>query len=509
MMSERIQKFIPTLIILGSIVVTVVMWGRLAWAATEPPSTQYMDIELDGEMARNFLFCFDTALVDPANEVIYRNCAYDFSASDDRFEQINTMVRYDMADGKAEIVWQFPDADYLSDVMGVAQNDAGEFLLLKEAEDYSVDLYYLTLDGAATRLFSLPDEQIPYGLTWQGERIELVYGEQDTTVFTVATLGLTGQAEQREIQDFACDETTVCRLEMAYFEGGAWHMVYSRVPAQPEGEVTAEILEGAEGQAPVVTGNIPLQREYQYVLDENGRFDWQTMDTILENSRSNITNHFYSAIPVVWNGEAWGEMEIPTALQNVENVDFSSHYTLGDETLTWIPTLETSFAEPKYFRINGDWVTFDDQYLEKYFYFAADGAGEPLNVDESLSPSFSYDVIMAAPDGGFWYLASEYGYVKLDENLARADAPDFGERLKQVFGEPHYRSDLAYFFREDDTMKKLTLPLLLFFMPVVAVLAWISRRLGYGVQWVVWASIVYLGMVLLMRGWFWDITDIL
>lgn len=75
-------------------------------------------------------------------------------------------------------------------------------------------------------------------------------------------------------------------------------------------------------------------------------------------------------------------------------------------------------------------------------------------VDTDLMISHHYDVLWPAENGGYWYLGNE-----------RSDGLSFSERLAQLTGDYDPRSSWAWFYREKRTLKRLSFPLLLFFLP--------------------------------------------
>lgn len=506
------RRPISLALIVASFIVTAAIWGRFIWSANQPSAPRYMNIQFEGSAAENFLFCFDSAYIEMDD--ILRNCMYQMIDGESA-KDLNVMVRYDMKSGKAEIKWQFPDIYYLAPIAAFAQHSDGDIaivkddLLLDENENANgIDgfkLYRLAGDSSTSLLFTTGAGQIPFGLAWVGSTIEFVYGTADN--ISIVTVQPNGDTSTRNVPNFVCEENQVCRAEFAYFENSEWHFVYSRVPAEvsPEDDLLAELLEATESKTPAMIGSIPLTIERDYKI-EDGQFSWLSPYTYLVAAQGNLVN--YNTPAFEWDGENWQPLEVPTTTP--ADFDIVSHYVLADEHLEWLPKIEEEILSPSTFRINSKWIMIEEKIEEILIYPAEEKANEPLQVDENLSNIFTqYKVLAPSSDGGYWFLLTEYEYLRLDENLKRVDSLSFSERVEALFGKADRHSAIAY--TENRDLKRISFVLLLFFMPVTTLLVWISTRVRKRVNWygiLVGLSIVYLPMALLFRSWFREMTKL-
>lgn len=476
------QKAFIGLLILASIVAAGVIWGRFIWAVNQPSSARFMTIQLDGKAAEAYLFCFDPAFID--GDTLWRNCSYNLVRTETEYHEVNVMVHYDMRSGAAEIHARFPEEDNLAGNLALAKNAAGDFALVKNEQ--SAPLYRMNAGGGVERLFTLEANEIPYGLVWQGDVIEVVHGPTYSADAVITTVQPDGETRSREVNLLDCEESEVCRLELAYYEDAAWHFVYSRVPADITANeiIAADLLESVESGTPSVIGRLPLDFEHHYTIEE-GQFKWLRYRTYLDGSRANLVMNYYGWQPFEWNGDSWQPLELPP--DTPADYDIASHYFLGENHLTWLPKVELTYYSSAY-RFNQQWIPLEEL------------------VDTDLMISHHYDVLWPAENGGYWYLGNERSYVQLDPTLERSDGLSFSERLAQLTGDYDPRSSWAWFYREKRTLKMLSFPLLLFFLPAAAGLA---ARFRGELSWfsaMRYISIAYLLMLLFFRTWFWEMT---
>lgn len=499
------QKALFALLIVASIIATGVMWGRVIWAVNQPTAARFIDIRLEHQADKNYLFCYDPAY--QQGEVLWRNCSY--TQYEPTYLEVNVMVRYDMSAAAADIHAQFPEVYNLADISALAPNENGDFALVKS--DDELRLYRMKAAGGAELLLTMEKNELPYGLVWQGEVIELVHGQPHSTEAVITIVQPDGEIRSREVNLLTCDESEVCRLEMAYYADETWHFIYSRVPADVSAEesVTADLLEGTESEPPVDIGSLPLDFEGHYTL-QDGRFAWLRQRTYLDGSRANLVMDYYGWQPFEWNGESWLPMELPP--DSPAEYDVVSHYRIvGENHLEWRPKVEGRVFTPSFFRFDGSWIAVRDEFDALYVYTAGQKPDESVEVSDHRGIFYTYNVLMPAENGGYWYLGSERNFVQLDSQFRRADGLSFSERLDQLLGDYDQRSYWRGFYEEKGTLKKLSFFVLLFYVPVLYGLVWVYSRFRQELSWLTILGYIsggYLILLLVFRSWFWEMTGL-
>lgn len=500
------QKALFVLLIAASLIATAAVWGRFIWAVDQPTAARFIDIRTGDSPADEYLFCFDPSY--QQGDVLWRNCSY--TRYESEYQEVNVMVRYDTPTATAAVHAEFPEVYDLANITALAPHENGDFALVK-SNDKSW-LYRMSATGGAEPLFTTGGNELPYGLVWQGDVIELVHGQPHSTEAVVTTVQPDGETSSREVNLLTCEESEVCRLEMAYYADETWHFIYSRVPADVSAEevVAADLLEGTEADSPVEIGSLPLDFEGHYTL-EDGRFAWLRYRTYLDGLRGNLVINYYGWQPFEWNGESWLPMELPP--ETPAEYDVISHYRLaGENPLEWQPKVEGLSYEPSFFRLSGSWVELKDDIDFLYIYAAGQKADEPVDVDNHRGIFSDYNVLMRAENGGYWYLGTNRTYVQLDSQFRRADGLSFSERLDQLMGNYDSYSEWQRFYREDGTLKKLSFFVLLFYIPVLYGLVGVYSRFHKELSWLTILGYIsggYLILLLIFRSWFWEMTALL
>ena len=109
MMTEN-RTLLPlyAVIVLAAVIATAIVWFNfISEITTNPSPSRVIEMRYAGEViSEPFVFCFGPAYAD--GDTLWHNCSVDASAGAE-FPAIenNTMIRYDMADGSAEIGWIF------------------------------------------------------------------------------------------------------------------------------------------------------------------------------------------------------------------------------------------------------------------------------------------------------------------------------------------------------------------------------------------------------------------
>lgn len=507
---------LSSVLIVAAMIATVAMWGRFVSVATSNPSPpRFVDVTVNGEAPEGQyrLFCFHEPV--SVDGIVWRNCLYEDNLGTEDFTESAVQIRYDFANGRAQVDWFLEGIDPISTTDAFMILPDGSFVLSKNG----FQLFHLLPEGETLLLYTFDQDEQVAGLGYieEGGEVSMVemvtvnFEEADSaTPVTIHTVSLNdGEATTRELPLLDCADDEICRLELAYMEDNIWHLVYSRASVEipPDEVVTVEVFtipEDSEGEI-THTQTLELLEGENFTINDDGQFQWLGVLPLVR-SGSNEINTIFTGRPFEWVDDSWRQLETPFDPLTPRSIN--SVYVFRDQVLTWEPQLENLSGDLYLQRLDDRWVSV----------FLNNGNIQLTDVDsdgfEVVSPwnalFFEYHSFMPAADGGYWLQESPYRYVKLNENLAREDPLTFSERLARLMGDYHENDSIGSTLQENGFVKQASIPLMLLFMPLGIVLVGVGARLvgavGYRRRLILWAgalSLVYVLLVLFLRVEFW------
>jgi hypothetical protein len=343
------------------------------------------------------------------------------------------------------------------------------------------------------------------------------------TLYIIRTEG-DGETQVREVADPACsDDYTACTPELAYWDGEEWRFVYLRYSAVARNvtDVSAEIVEGTEAEAPYKTGEVSLEATTHCFVTggfEDPLLRWLTKP--LDYSRSNITARS-ACLPLHrLQGEVWTPLPLP---QSEAGISYDIPITTGYAVNADDQLIALAVANP--LREPGRLIYHEDGWAALRYTpdgaLLLDGADLPNNAGVLGAPPLAGDqpelpAIAPAGDGGLWLMSARGDYARLDSDLNRRQAPDLGERLSRFFdGNFALLRGTNTVYGDASLPKRLTPFWVLLGLPLAlltAALVWRARKARApfpesAPAFV--AALIYIAGVLVLAGWFWSMTGLL
>lgn len=300
-------------------------------------------------------------------------------------------------------------------------------------------------------------------------------------------------------------------------------MVFIRIPPEAinpaedaRDTVSAEVLTRPEGGEAVSTGTIDLRITDHYIFDEQDNFLWPDTSPLVPIAGNVVTFSFRGA-PYEWVDGRWVLLEVP--FDEIQG-SVRPHYQIINGDLHWIPVTETSPPDTRAsfsqrMQMGDGWVAIgtSGELTGIAITDVSANTTQIVSAWDAMFTSIRDYVLLPNAEGGYWFMEDEYRYVRLDSQFRRQDALSFAERLARLFGAYPRYDPIWFFYRENGFMKQITVPLMLFFIPVgfiaVGMVTQILRRpAGITVRsrFLKWAgamSLVYLMLVLFLRSEYW------
>ncbi|MBN1680698.1 MAG: hypothetical protein JW966_10425 [Anaerolineae bacterium] len=484
-----------------------IAWTRFFWvAATNPSPVRYVEFVSDqGEIDSFRQSCSGPAFID--DDTVWRYCEYNDHAS----LSLNTLaqqwglVRFKLAEGKAELRWALPE-DETSQVLALAKAPNGDLAVAWGAPELSA-IYRVFADGGV-RPLGLPSSASNEvaGLAWVDGSLELVIDHEPVVTISAYTEEAWNEPRTVPLPD-KCDEGFLCTLQLTFRDDDGWHFVYVRVPVQIDNITNAEVdvLHGTETQSPELVDSLPLTHlgSQQYILDNDNNLI--RLGDLFDRSPGNVVNWSLSAAPFSLDDSALKQVKSPT-----EDASFYfSDYLIGPRSLKWIPGLRY----PRHGWLLDNWLLLEES--DKGIKLATfDGkTGPTLTSDTTfLQQSGTQTSLLPAADGEYWILGPHGAYMKVDQSMTRVDKLNVVERIERAFDNfGTLRPYNSNFYREQTLLKMLAFPLVLLSLPSGYLLVFFMRQYKRNTrQWVVLlmqVSAVYLILVTIFLWWFWEIMD--
>lgn len=436
------RKISPVIIIgaVGVVVVLVAVLLLPQLLASNPPTANPMTARYGDLSTEAFvLSCIDSAFYE--NGFIWRSCSFELlSEAATEGTLANAMVRYDLETGSVDIHWLFPDLDVTTRSTALLKLADGDLINLR-GDNSARYVYRLRQAGGVDALYVPPDlsaiENLE-GVAIVGETVQVVFTDA-TNQMMLRTIPLDGGASTTSsiAGDFACsDETTLCRMEFAYYADAQWHFVALRYPGTAAAGTTPETLSadilvftatGENAPAPTLADTITLMQGLHYVVGDDGTIvpDRNILDVSASNLTENAIRRTHPFVPEQSPDGAWQLLTLPAGVESAAIGTVNSHYLLAESGLTWLPYFDLDDSGVEYYHWLGEtWL-----HLVK----TSDGVKiAPLGEEVTSRPVLTADttltslaagaqVLLPRAAGGYWYLETPDRYIRLDATLMRVD----------------------------------------------------------------------------------------
>ncbi len=505
------RNILTVIIFLVAFVLCGVAWMRFFAAVIANPSpVRYVEfMTAEGVRSPFRQDCAGPAFIE--NDAVWRFCSYDStSAFVTRVEAAAPgwgLVRFDLAAGKAEMLWPLPEAPD-AQILALGQSPTGDLAVAWGSP--GLDAIYLVLREGGTLPLGVPADTLRdlTGLAWTGETLEIVSGDESGVTVYVNEAGRWGTTRAVTPPPDCTDEANTCTLQLAHRTPDGWRMVYSIAPraigAVDEAEVAivAALEDGTP--EPVDTLELGDLSPDQYTLDADGSLT--AVGALFDQAPGNVVNWSIRAAPFMLHGGTWERVVAP----QVDARFYFSDYAISEAGgLQWIPGTH----HPQRSWQVDQWVTLRSSG-EDIFLAEIDGeSGPTLTQTQNVAWRSNADItLLPATSGGYWVLGPNGAYMKASTDLERADALTVAERVERIVANFNELDDVSNsFYREKRALKLAALPLVLLSLPAGYLVVFAVRQARQNRQAWVWLlleiSAVYVIVATAFFVWFWEIMD--
>lgn len=498
---------ISALIFIAAFIICGIAWARFFYvAASNPSPARYVQfVSAAGPLEPFRQTCAGPAFFEGDN--VWRFCQYEDKtvsswavAAPERWG----LVRFDLEDGRADLLWPLPE-EPTAQVLAVAQANDGTLAMAWGAPDLS-SVYWIRPEGSAQPLGVPPDALATVsGLAWVGDSIEIVTHDREQVRIAPYSAGIGWGVSRAAARPDACtSEGILCAYQFAHLSADGWLFLYAIAPTDatdPEAAVVEFVLADETG-ATTPVDSVPLADlgPGQIVRDDAGRL--VGLHNLFDQSPGNVINWSLDAAPFMLHGGTWKRVAVPAQDASF----YFSEYQLSPDGLRWIPGLR----HPQ-----RGWQ------IDRWLTLKSSGEGVALTTFEGRSgPALTHDasflhqggaqtVLLPASDGGYWMLGPNGAYLKASESLSRADRLSLIERIERFFdnfGELRTYNDV--FYREQEMLKMAAFPLVLLSLPTAYLLVFFVAQIRRDTRaWVILLAQVsglYLILATIFIWWFWE-----
>lgn len=479
---------------------------RLAWVAVSntPPArfTTYMTNDCPYEPPSWPTCSGDPRFVD--GDHVWAFCI----SSLDLYPWKTGMVRFDLANRRADMLWPFPDHE-AHELHGFTKHPSGDIAVAIR----SGDVYRLGADGGVTNL-ELPGPRTVGGsivaIAWVGDGLEVVTGGRARP--SVHRLPAGGGWSSAPLEQLECSEGQLCMLQAAARESTGWRLWYVHWPSRiAAGELSeAEIVEVAPSRRVRRVARFALDPERDYYQDTDGSLR-SRLRQFLDRSMGNVVflDH-RDELDEPWelDADGWSPRTLPDSWPPEPGwYRHREDYIVHSERLEPVPAWGD--VHRSLHRVRDRWIQSSSRNRELTLR-TADGQPGPVLVND---PWISSRMLIApASEGGYWLLGPYGTHLRVDTDLARADVPGFFDRFFLLYNNFHHLAWYNDFWLNASWLKMCVLPLLLLFPFIVSVLLAVlcfTRRKSLNEELVKTLfpyAIAYVLAWCCFGWWFWKLT---
>ena len=494
-------SMLTAMVIAAAFLICGFAWLRFfAVAATNPSPVRYVTFKTSTETRVPFLqTCKGPSFVE--GDRVWRFCAYDGSASPEW-----GLVRFDLAQGQARLLWPLPETSD-SQVLALAESSQGDLAAAWGSPDLAV-IYWVQRDGGVVPL-GLPPDALPdvIGLSWAADTLELVAQPAgavggDALIYSHVSGNWT--AARPVPVPAECDAETLCTLQAAYHDGGAWRFVYAAAPRSTDAASLVSIVQIDESGTTGTASTFSLND-----LDpEQVTFDGAQLTrlgVLFDRAPGGAVNWALRAAPFVLKDGSWERLTAPQG----DGRFYFADYQIQADGLRWLPGL--SYPQRGWYA--GQWLTLQPSGDGVMLAQIGGKVGPTLTRDTALlADSGTHTTIVPASEGGYWVLGPNGAYLKVGAGLERTDGLNVAERVVRAFDNFGKLDDVnGTFYREKRAVKMAALPLVLLSLPIGYLLVFFVRQSRrsrrFWITLLLEVSAVYVVVATLFYWWFWKLTD--